>query len=500
MLEELKGLQADNRLKLAIIMIVCAITISFTIASIDHLRQKKYIIENFERQDEQIEEIVIDSMMTIEKAYALFDQDTFRKMKKNTNDLLNKYEQNPKFELWDFDTLSKRMGMDIYIIDEGYEITHSNVTADVGLNFIECCGTLQKTLAEKRASGEFYEEGMDIEQVTGHVKKYTYMATADKKYIIQLGYNLQDGEIFNEFNFLTVIDRLVKKYPSINDIQVLNIGGLTLGDINNDLKNSQERKEAFKEALHTGETREVFDQWKNEPAIFRYVPYESEYDQGTAKNKVIEIVSNDRELQKILKENRTIFISQLVIVLIIISIIAFIIHKWVAKQVYLAYHDSLTRLKNRGAFDEMLQKHVTGRGSSTALMMIDLDNFKLVNDYLGHAKGDYLLKLVGKTIDQSVKDKCETFRIGGDEFAVIIPQTDKEECKEIATKIIESLKLSIQNVKELENFHITSSIGIAFAPEHTIYPETLYKKADIALYAAKEKGKNRYELYQKDVS
>src|SRR5690625_2761622 len=132
------------------------------------------------------------------------------------------------------------------------------------------------------------------------------------------------------------------------------MGGLTLGKSGDELNVSRKRRTAFDQALNEGHSVEMKDSWKEESAIFRYVPYKSEYDSVSSKHKVVEIIYNDHELQTTLRNNKQIFIAQLLTVLIIISIIAFIIHRWVAKQVYFAYHDSLTKLKNRAALDEYI--------------------------------------------------------------------------------------------------------------------------------------------------
>jgi len=296
-------------------MIFFAILISFTIATVDYFKLKEEEIKDSQFQIEQIEETVKYSIETIEKAYSLFGEDISSKMKTSSYYLLDLYKENPNFDQWDFQKLKDLLNFDIYIINDKHVITHSSLPNDVGLDFSVCCRKLVPTLDERRNSGEFFADGLDIEQHSGKIKKYSYMATADKKYLIQLGFYLQDGTIFQEFNFLRTIEDLVRRYPSVNEINVLNIGGYSLGQpVLPHSKLSAERRNAFEQALSTKQTVEIKGEWHHEPAIYRYVYFASDLDHGTTKSKVLEIVYNQKELLSILSENKKTFIFQLIIV------------------------------------------------------------------------------------------------------------------------------------------------------------------------------------------
>ena len=218
------------RLKICVVMVVFAIVISFTMATVDYLRFKDQVIEHNQFQVEQIEETVKYSLKTIEKAYFLFGEDLATKMEAASDFVIEWYQENPNLDEWDFQKLKDALNFDIYMINEKNVITHSSLSSDLGLDFTVCCKKLVPILEKRRASGEFFADGMDIEQHTGVIKKYSYMATSDKKYLIQLGVSLEDGRIFKEFNFLKTIEELVQRYPSVNEINVLNIGGYSLGE------------------------------------------------------------------------------------------------------------------------------------------------------------------------------------------------------------------------------------------------------------------------------
>lgn len=484
------------RIKLFFVLLAFAIVVSFTIATIDYLRLKQQTIEDNQIKIEHASRTAKYALRTIDKAYFLLDEETARKMEEYTYELQDKYDENPNLETWDFQTLSKEIGMDIYIIDEENKITYSNNSNEIGLDFQECCKSFDQMLQERRAEGKLFIDGIDLDQQNGEVKKFSYMATKDKKYIIELGYSLENEAIFQQFNFLSVIEELIDEFPLIQELHVLNFGGLPFGTEKRDAVHPDRRK-AFEQARENNEIVEIETKHEGKSAIIRYVPYQSQYDQGkNTKIKVLEIIYNQQDLDLLLHQNTRVYISQLFIILVITILVSSFIASWFAKPVYLAFHDSLTGLKNRAAFNDHIQKALSDKEITTALLMMDLDNFKLVNDYLGHGKGDFLLQLIAKTIKGTVGENYEAFRLGGDEFAVILPHTTKQSAEKMAQHIIEDIAKMLQKEQETNLLSVTVSIGIALSSENETQ-SSLYKKADIALYESKEKGKNQYQIYNK---
>lgn len=162
-----------------------------------------------------------------------------------------------------------------------------------------------------------------------------------------------------------------------------------------------------------------------------------------------------------------------------------------------AYHDSLTGLPNRVLFNDrlslaMAQAH--RNHEMLAVMFLDLDRFKQVNDMMGHAKGDALLKHVAGKLLRCLRDTDTVARLGGDEFAILLPRfSHLEDIAKTAQKIISCLDHAWK-IDEQE-FHITASLGIALYPSDGDDPETLLKHADTAMYRAKDRGRNNYQLY-----
>ncbi|TRZ97652.1 MAG: diguanylate cyclase [Rhodocyclaceae bacterium] len=163
---------------------------------------------------------------------------------------------------------------------------------------------------------------------------------------------------------------------------------------------------------------------------------------------------------------------------------------------HLAHHDLLTDLPNRTLFTDRLQQSLAkAKRNKThlALMYVDLDNFKPVNDTFGHAVGDLLLKDAAKRMRHGVRDSDTVARIGGDEFVVLLPSVESEQD---ALAVAEKLRHAMEQPFKLAG-HITSisaSIGVAVYPEHGDDQEALSKNADAAMYLAKQHGRNNVKL------
>ncbi|GAA1636094.1 GGDEF domain-containing protein [Actinoplanes couchii] len=153
-----------------------------------------------------------------------------------------------------------------------------------------------------------------------------------------------------------------------------------------------------------------------------------------------------------------------------------------------AYTDQLTGLANRRHFHNRWEQALTDGGGPTALLYVDLDGFKAVNDTLGHETGDAVLETVAGRIRQTVRDTDLVARLGGDEFAVILPGATDEQAVAIATRIVDAVAEPIE-VRGLP-VGVGASIGVITAPSGAD-PESEIKRADTAMYAAKAAGRGR---------
>lgn len=164
----------------------------------------------------------------------------------------------------------------------------------------------------------------------------------------------------------------------------------------------------------------------------------------------------------------------------------------------LALHDSLTGLGNRLAFHQALSQQVAQsvqQQQLLALVFIDLDNFKFVNDTYGHDAGDALLVLVSQRLSQVLR--CDDFlcRLGGDEFAVLLPhQASLQACELVCQRLLAQIREPL--IVHGQVMPVGASLGVALCPQHTTKADTLLQYADEAMYVAKRAGKNDYHVYQ----
>jgi diguanylate cyclase (GGDEF)-like protein len=170
-----------------------------------------------------------------------------------------------------------------------------------------------------------------------------------------------------------------------------------------------------------------------------------------------------------------------------------------AEIAHMARHDALTGLANRAAFNARLAEatdRAARQGGAVALLMLDLDKFKAVNDTLGHPAGDQLLVEVGQRLRSALRDGDVLARLGGDEFAII--QEGGSDQYDAAIRIAKRIIQAIGQPFDLNGHptHVGSSLGIALAPQHGVDPEALLTAADLALYDAKASGRNDYRVFQ----
>lgn len=169
---------------------------------------------------------------------------------------------------------------------------------------------------------------------------------------------------------------------------------------------------------------------------------------------------------------------------------------------HLAYHDPLTNLPNRRLLNDrltMAMSQAQRDGRMVAVLFVDLDRFKSINDSLGHRTGDAVLQELGTRLRSSVRAGDTVARMGGDEFVFLLPSIDRvEEAIAVARKVLDAIRRPF-NIEGRE-FVVTASIGMSFFPSHAADADTLIKQADIALFESKRRTSDTYEIFDESMS
>ena len=164
---------------------------------------------------------------------------------------------------------------------------------------------------------------------------------------------------------------------------------------------------------------------------------------------------------------------------------------------HLAFHDALTGLPNRGLFEDRLEHALAQRGARVAVLMLDLDRFKAVNDTLGHPAGDELIREFGRRLSGLTRE-CDTIaRLGGDEFAILLDHAQIADVRCLATRILTDIRRPFLLLGS--EVYVGVSIGIALSGSGGVERLELVRRADIALYQAKECGRDAYRVFTPDM-
>lgn len=486
------------RLYLTIALIFFTLIFSVVIGLVDYYKGQKQIHANHKREVEIIENAVVQSLHTVDQMYNFTDSTLRDEMKESIEFLVEKYENDLSFQQWDFQQLKDEIGMDIYIINDENTVIYSSFIEDIGLNFNECCGSFGDVIENRRLGGEFKHDLMDLQQSSGEIKKFAYMPTYDQKYLIELSLSLEDNDVFEMFDIFKKMKELEKEYKPIHSIRVYHPTGISFKDANDTVKLkeiAEEMRPIFDAAKRENERKEKIKKIDGEKVTYRYIPYTAEYEQDYPMTRIVEIVYNEVELEGVLKFYREGFIYQQFIILFAVILLAIVIGKIISKPIHLAFHDSLTNLKNRAAFEIEGNRRLDREDENMSLMMIDIDNFKQVNDQLGHSTGDRLLVDIAKLIQKHIQAFGVVARVGGDEFVVICSDKNKEEMAILAGTLLQELNIAYASLNEHHSLGVSISIGIAYATKGKELKE-LYDRADQALYQAKKNGKNQYQFYE----
>ena len=228
---------------------------------------------------------------------------------------------------------------------------------------------------------------------------------------------------------------------------------------------------------------------------YRFLPYEAETERGESTRRIVYVkYSNHSELHA-QKENAKQLVYLIMLALVTSVILIVVIGKLLSKTVRLATYDVLTGAYNRATYITKMDEILKKRKGTPGLLLIDLDNFKKANDHYGHVVGDNVLKELTQALEEVVGIAGFIVRLGGDEFGVVLEDTNKQDMESKAMAILHKIRqlkhqLSINDVWT----HLSVSIGGAISTNPQELEIDLFIRADEALYNSKDEGKDRFTL------
>ncbi|MFJ7888954.1 diguanylate cyclase [Lysinibacillus xylanilyticus] len=494
------------RIKLLISLIAFALILVGVIFYVN----RKILTEDIKKQEVMnrtlIENHILRDMQTVDNADFYFDKNLSDKMEEVLRKLITYYKENPYIAKWDLQKVKSENEMDVYILDQSNTVIYTTFEKDKGLNFSECCHRFSTLLDERRASGQYYTDGIDISTTTGGYRKFGYLATPDKKYLFEVGIDLLEDPVFQTFNFAKTADYLIDNYVDLLEVQTINAGGVFFDDsksrkitVNDQSKMFQEHFEQAKITMKPTEYQKEFKNGYIEK--YRFLPYEAEAIRGESSKRVVFVkYGNFTEIRALTKNTKQ-FRGLLFIALGTSFIMLLVINKLLSKTIHLATYDPLTNVYNRATYIRKMDKQLRLRKTNQpGLLLLDLDNFKQVNDRYGHVEGDKILIETAKTLKQEVGKNGFVVRFGGDEFAIVLYDTKDEHMEKLANSILEK----IHHLRYADNVSIDrwSVLSVSMGGAICIHPDeserSLFERADKALYQSKNAGKDRYTSYVKD--
>lgn len=459
-------------------------------------RTKEIIKSKYKAQSSLVENSVINALENANGAYSILEEVLNDEMRYYSNILLDKYKDNLQIKTWNLDNLKGEMeNYDIYIIDNNLKVIETTFDADLGMDFSKY-PSFGKLLKSRLEGNSFVADKMDISTNTGKLRKYSYMPTPDHKYLIELSIDITDRyTVLKELNVFSLARDLVEKYQSVEEISFYKFskGANNVGIIK-DKKNpintniSKESKKLVKEAVLSNRVKcRIIDNLEF-ATTHKYIPVLDTNKEGENdwwNSFVIRVTYNNKEmLREINKETNSFLINISIIAIVFLIFIGATIYL-LKKTEHMAYHDHLTGLANRKAFEKYFNETVSKRKIKVALLYLDLDNFKYVNDNYGHEMGDKLLIEAGVRLRNIVRDTDKVARVGGDEFVILLKNVSSDSD---ISRVMEKVKNYIKEPFNLDGktIKINCSIGIGIYPEEGASLEELISKADISMYRIKK--------------
>ena len=482
-----------------IIIISLAILMTY-ILSTQYSSVIAVVEDKFDSQQQLVEKNILQTVNYINNAYKIAEQQLNQEMREYSEQMVEKYKENPHVMEWDLNELQQRFtGYDIYFVNKDLEIIKTTYGKDLGLDFSQF-GSFASVLRERMAGNQFEVDRIDLSTQAGEIKKYSYMPSPDNKYLFELSVSIEAKyPSFQSLNLFKDATALTQEYEMVEDIGFYSVEPLKYGVaklrtstrpyLNPDVPEFEE--ELARQAVINTTMQESIRNTAGVQRSYRFFPaLTSNRDSEQGWNSyVVGIVYNDQIMQKEILNHRRLFVANIILMTVLfisfISVVVYLLRIF-AHQ---AHHDKLTGLANRKYFVEefvKLKNKADVNKDTIGVVFIDIDKFKEINDSYGHDIGDGVLKNVAYRMEHSLKAKDLKSRMGGDEFVVALTDlSSKEKIMAVSKRLTAELKKPLFiDGKEIP---ISVSAGVSFYPDDSSELETLIKNADSEMYKAKKK-------------
>ena len=486
-----------------IIIIILALTI-FIISFANYRSTKEVIKEKYESRRLMIEKNILQTIQNINDSYKIAEQQLNEEMREYSQIMIEKYKKNPDVREWDLEKLKTKFGdYNIYIIDENLKIIRTTYKKDLGLDFSKY-ESFSRVLRKRLNGDSFVVDRLDLATQTGEIKKYSYMPTPDNKYLLELSINAQDKfSSLKNLNLFCDAGKLTEEYNLIEEISFYSVepNNYEVAKLRSSKKPylkadiAEVEDELARKAILTNKVQEKTIKKNGNEYTYRFftalTAQRNDREDGW-NSYVVGIKYDNQVMQKEISRHRGLFsLNMFLMIIVFISFISIVVYL-LNRFEYQANHDQLTGLAGRKLFEEKFKKlknKAKGNSNKFAILFLDIDEFKRINDNYGHNIGDLVLKKIAVRLKSNLKSKDCLARLGGDEFVIIIADIEsKKEAAEIGSRVVEVFEQPI--LVEGQQIEVSISGGISIYPEDGKKLEELIKNADYAMYEAKRGEKN----------
>ena len=463
----------------------------------NYKRTEKIIKSNFEAEIELIKNNVFNSLEDAYAAFSISEIVLNSEMENKSELLLEKYEGDKDPKNWNLLKLKEKMpDYEIYIINRNLEVVNTTAAEDSNPN-LSAYTDFSNLLHSRMESEDFAAANINLEQNTASINKYSYQLSPDSSYLFELSIDLTERFPFlDDFNVFSAAENLTEKYEQLRSIdfyKLVQAGNKVVLISSSDSTEleliSNSTRSILKKSVSTNNMQSLTYKNENYEITDLYYPIllsNFQIDSKWLDSFVVKVSYDNQKLLSSLTQEKYAFYFNLTIFFIIFMIFSLLISYLIKKTEEMALYDHLTGLPNRKAFEDYFyEEHKSSSNKKLAVLYLDLDNFKEVNDNYGHDTGDLLLKTTASRLKNIIRSQDKVSRMGGDEFTVLL--TDIENKKDVK-KVIKKIEEKIAEPYQINGIKINISCSIGYSIDHGKKRsfQELINKADLAMYEVKK--------------